>query len=170
MEQKNTKKKFFCLTHLFICTPHRPKRKSPYFFDQKGFSLIEILIVLFLIAFLSGLAILQTSGWIERYRLRGATRLVWEDLQSAKMTAIKNNQSITVTFISTTGYTFSQAGSAIFTRNLAIDYPSISVVKDGGASLIFSSTGLTQNATITVQGAGGSKSITTLWTGRITMT
>jgi prepilin-type N-terminal cleavage/methylation domain-containing protein len=139
-------------------------------FNKKGFSIVEIITTMFLIGILTAIAIPQTKVWIDHYRLRGATRLVWGDLQSAKMTAIKTNQTITVTFDSTTSYSFSQAGSTIFTRNLTQDYPAITIAKTGGGNLTFGSTGLTQNATITIQGLDNSKSVTTLWTGRILST
>jgi Tfp pilus assembly protein FimT len=113
------------------------------------------------------MAVPKTQVWIDHYRLSGAARLVWGDLQSAKMTAIKNNQSITVNFDSTTSYSFTQAGSTIFTRNLTQDYPTITVVKTGGGVLTFGPTGLTQNATITVQNSEETKTVTTIWTGRI---
>lgn len=153
----------------------RPKKiNSPQLFDQKGYSLIEMLIVFALIGILTTLAVPQTNIWTEHYRLNGATRIVWGDLQHAKMTAIKTNQTVTVTFNTTTktSYNFSQGGSTIFSRNLTDDYPGITVVKGGDENyIIFTSTGLmTQSATITVQRNNKSKSITTLWTGRILLT
>jgi prepilin-type N-terminal cleavage/methylation domain-containing protein len=138
--------------------------------NQKAFSFIELLFALSIIGILTAIAVPQTNAWVDHYRLNGAARLVWGDLQSAKMTAIKSNQTITVTFNSTTSYNFSQAGSTIFSRNLIQEYPTITVVKSGGGNLTFEPTGLTQNATIIIQGLGNTKSVTTLWTGRILVT
>ena len=108
MEQKKSKKKLFRPISTSNYFSRQRKRKSLSYSNQKGYSLLEILIVFVLIAILSAIAVPQTNKWIEHYRLNGATRLVWADLQSAKMTAIKNNQSITVTFDTTTSYHFSQ--------------------------------------------------------------
>ena len=147
------------------------KLRSSYLPNQKGFSLIEILTALFAFGVLIVIVVPQTQVWIDHYRLNGATRLVWGDLQRAKMTAIKGNQSVTVTFDSSTSYRFSQGGSTIFSRNLTQEYPSITLVKSGEDNyLTFGPTGLTQNSTITVQGVDYTKSVTTIWTGRILAT
>ncbi len=169
MKQRNSNQKAVP-SKLFLFFPHLRKSIFPSLFDHRGYSLVEILTVLAIISIVSVIAVPQTRVWIDHYRLNGAARLVWGDLQSAKMTAIKNNQSITVTFNSTTTYSFSQGGSTIFTRNLTQEYPTITVVKSGGGVLTFGPTGLTQNATITVQGSEETKTVTTLWTGRIIST
>jgi len=138
---------------------------------QKGFSLVELLIVVTLITILSFIAVPQLTNLTNNARLRGASRLVWGDLYNAKMIAIKTNQSITVTFGSTTSYSFPWGDGTTFTRNLASEYPNVTASKSGGGSITFSSTGMTQqNATVTIQNAQGSKSISVLWTGRILIT
>jgi Tfp pilus assembly protein FimT len=135
--------------------------------------MIEILIAIAMACVLAVIAVPHTQAWIDHYRLNGAARLVWGDLNSAKMTAIKNNQTVTVTFNTSTrtSYTFSQGGTTLFTRDLTQEYPDITVLKSGENNfLTFGPTGLTQNGTIIVQGTGSSKSVTTLWTGRIQTT
>jgi prepilin-type N-terminal cleavage/methylation domain-containing protein len=142
--------------------------------NQKAYTLIECLSALAIIGALTVIAVPQTQAWIDHYRLNGAARLVWGDLQSAKMTAIKENQSITVTFdASLTSYRFPQGGTTII-RDLSQDYPRIEVFKngfpDGGGTITFPSTGATaENATFIVRDPKESKSITTLMTGRTTL-
>ncbi|MBI4763926.1 MAG: GspH/FimT family pseudopilin [Deltaproteobacteria bacterium] len=169
MKQKIPTPKAVRLKLLFFSS-HLRNSISPALFKQKGYSFVEILTALAITGILTVIIVPNTRVWIDHYRLNGAARLVWGDLQSAKMTAIKNNQTITVTFNSTTSYSFSQGGSTIFTRYLTQEYPTITVVKNGGGVLTFGPTGLTQNATITVQGSEESKTVTTLWTGRILST
>lgn len=142
--------------------------------DQKGFSLTELLIVIALVAILLMIAIPSINTLVNKTRLTGGTRLVWSDLQNAKMTAIKTNASVTITFNSTTNYSFPSGGGATFIRNMATEYPNITVTKTGGGTIIFSSNGMmttpSPTATLTVQSTAGTRTITIFTTGRITIT
>lgn len=135
--------------------------------DQKGFTLIELLIVVALVAILTIIAVPQITVLANKFRLNGATRLVWGDLQNAKLTAIKTNGTTTVTFNNSTNYSFPAGGGQTFARELTTEYPNITVVKTGGGTIAFASTGMTQAATITIQNSQASKTISVLWTGRI---
>lgn len=148
--------------------PHEQRFNHLYFFSRKGFSLIELLIVIALIGILSIIAVPQINTIINKYRLTGATRLVWGDLQNARLTALKENQSIRVDFNSST-YSFVRVSTSttIFTRSLGNEYPNITVALQGGGSITFSSTGQTTAATVNVQGSSGTKTLSISWTGRI---
>lgn len=142
--------------------------------DKKGFTLVELLIVVALVAILTFIAIPQITILANKSRLNGAARLVWGDLQNAKMTAIKTNGTTTVTFNNSTNYSFPRGGGQIFTRDLTTEYPNVTVVTAGGSTVAFASTGIilpaasmTLPATITIQNSQGSKTISVLWTGRI---
>jgi Tfp pilus assembly protein FimT len=136
---------------------------------QKGFSIVEFLFLIVLAGILIAIAGPNINKLTDKYRLNGATRLLWGDLQNAKMTAIKTNQSIAVNFNSSTQYSYSRGDGTSFVRNLSNDYPSVSVSKNGGGNITFTSSGMTQNATVNVQGVAGNKSISLTWTGRILM-
>jgi type IV fimbrial biogenesis protein FimT len=145
---------------------------------QKGFSLVEVLIVIGILVILAGIAIPQMRGIIENYRLNGAARLVWSDMQNAKMTAVRENRSIRVVFTNPapgvtdrfTSYDFKRVVGAteerIFTRNLANDYPGVTIRSSGG-STTFNSRGTVDSTTITISLAGRTRSFTIAWTGRI---
>lgn len=145
------------------------KLESHPIFDPKGFTLVELIIVIGLITILMTIAIPQMGTITNTFRLRGATRLVWGDLQNAKMTAIKTNGSVTLTFNTSTNYSYPKGGGATFTRELSSEYSNITVSKTagGGNTITFGSTGTTSNATVTVQGPLASKTISVLGTGRI---
>jgi general secretion pathway protein H len=150
--------------------PGRKSIPSPDFFNQKGYSLLEVLVVLAILGLLLAISLPQINILTINYRLTGATRLVWGDLQNAKMTAIKTNQSVTVTFNTLTSYSFPRGDGMNFTRDLSKEYPNVTALKNGGGTITFGSTGMTQNTTVTIQGSQGNKTITLLWTGRILIT
>lgn len=136
---------------------------------QKGFSLIEVLIALGILIIVAAIAIPSMGRMLESYRLNGAARLVWSDMQNAKMTAIRENRSITVNF-TPTSYNFVRAGETIpiFTRNLANDYPNVIVSSTNNVSITFNSRGTVGPATtITISLAGRTRSFSIAWTGRI---
>jgi prepilin-type N-terminal cleavage/methylation domain-containing protein len=143
---------------------------------EKGFTLTEVVVVTAIVAIISAIAIPYMNTLINNYRLNGATRLVWADLQNAKITAIKENRSIRVDFdFLARSYTLTRVDTAgiVFTRNLNPDYPTITASKTGGGGITFTSTGATSNInethTVIVQGPMGSKSIEIKGTGRITI-
>ncbi len=164
--KKLTKEKHFKKVPFLISFP------GPFGFlkslNQKGFSLTEVLIGISILAILLLIAVPEMNVLADKFRLSGATRLVWGDLQNARMTAIKTNGSTTITFNSSTNYSFPAGGGGTFSRDLTKEYPNITVTRTGGVNTIaFTSTGTAETATVTVQGAQGTKTISVFLTGRI---
>jgi prepilin-type N-terminal cleavage/methylation domain-containing protein len=56
---------------------------------EQGFTLLELMVTIIILCVLLGLAIPGFSRWIPNYRLRGATRDIYSNLQMAKMTAVR---------------------------------------------------------------------------------
>jgi type II secretion system protein H len=142
---------------------------------RKGFTLIETIVVVAIIGVMSAIAIPQMGTLMDRYRLDGAARLIWADLQNARMTAIKENRSIRAEF-DFLAHTYSffrvETGETILTRNLNGEYPTISAYKTNGGSITFISTGETLNnvnASVITLGPSASKTIEIKETGRITI-
>ena len=115
------------------------------------------------------------ARFVNNYRLETAARTVWSDVQSAKMAAIKANQSVMVQKLSSTSYTYSftdgfnQVHS--FFRDLNSDGPGVTLAFDGGSPITFFGSGMASDVgvdrVVTVQNSSGTKSFLVSWTGKI---
>ena len=136
---------------------------------DKGFTVIELLIGAMIVAILGVVAAPQFTGLLQRFRLNGATRVVWGDLHKARLMAIKENTAMTVNFTGNSyNITRTVSGQVVLQRNLAQDYPGITVSITNNA-ITFGSTGTAGGGsqTVQVQSSAGTKSFTVLTTGRI---
>ncbi len=140
----------------------------------RAFTLIELVVVMAMGGILISAAIPSMLSFVQSRALDGAARVIWGDLQTARMEAVKTNQSVTIDFTNPALYTFSFIDGAgvthTFWRNLGQDYPGVTVQLDTGTSLTFKSTGSGQpgvTRTVTVTGPSGAVSFQVTWTGRI---
>ena len=73
---------------------------------QSGFTLVEVLVVIGLIAVISAFAVPTFINWLPDYRLRSAAHDLLSNFQKAKLEAVKRNLRCGVVFASAgTGYT-----------------------------------------------------------------
>ena len=106
---------------------------------QAGFTLMELMVVIAIIAILSGIAIPNAITWRNNAQVSSAARGLYSDLQNAKSMAIKENRTCTISFDDSGrgSYTISMANKADKTVNISIYGPvSISNIDFNGASEI----------------------------------
>lgn len=68
--------------------------------NDRGFSLVELIVVIGLISILSGVAVIGIKSMLPQLRLSAAARRVMTDLMQARMQAVNTNTSVAVTFAS----------------------------------------------------------------------
>lgn len=113
--------------------------------NKRGFSLLEMLIVVAMISILTAVAATSIKDNLPQYRLSGAARRVMTDLMLARMTAVSKNADQIVTF-TTTGYTGGVAA------NISTEFKGVTL---STGSITFKPTGMTAGQlTITLSSAG----------------
>jgi len=63
-----------------------------------GFTVVELLVTIAMVALVTAIAVPNFIGWLPDYRLRAAARDLFSNFQKAKLTAIKQNVNTAVCF------------------------------------------------------------------------
>lgn len=65
---------------------------------QTGFTIVELLIAIALMATVTAIAVPNIISWLPNYRLRSASQDLLSNFQKAKLAAVKNNVNVAVCF------------------------------------------------------------------------
>jgi prepilin-type N-terminal cleavage/methylation domain-containing protein len=83
---------------------HRLRSMKPG--SPRGFSLIEMVVVVAIIMVLAATAVPALSHWLRNYKLRAAASEVAAEIQAAKLLAVKKNVNFGVVFVVLTDTTY----------------------------------------------------------------
>ena len=68
------------------------------FKNRKGFTMTEVVVVLSLLGILTAIAIPSFISWLPRHRLQTSARQIYDDLNLAKIRAVRGNIDSCITF------------------------------------------------------------------------
>ena len=140
----------------------------------KGFTLLEIVVVLAIGSLLAVVAVPALVSQLPKYRLSGAARQVMGDLMWARMQAVSQKNEFRVFIIDSHRYQILDdddndgspgAGERIRVRDLRLKYPDVTITHT--ANPIFFPRGSAAMGTITLTNASGSKQLKIHITGRV---
>jgi len=124
------------------------KKRSFCFFkrlkNRKGFTLTELTVTLSILGIMTAISIPSYISWLPRHRLQTSVRQIYDDLNLAKIRAVKDNINALITFdIVNNNYT------------VFLDSNGNGIPDDGAANIIRNNTTLESGVNITAANTCG---------------
>jgi type IV fimbrial biogenesis protein FimT len=145
------------------------------FSSKIGFTLVELMIVIAVMAILFTIAMPTFQNYMTQSRLRGAAREVASDLMEARMKAIKQNNNFKIFFTSNHEYIILDdtnnsgtvdSGETTQTRDIQTEFYDVTLSSNNNP--IFGPNGTAANmATVTLSNSAGSRYVSVAITGRV---
>jgi len=134
---------------------------------MRGFSLGELLVAAGIFGVLAAVAVPQFIAQQPSLRLNGAARQVFSEIMSARMRAVNENTTYTVTFPN--NHTIQIAGATTRTVDIQTLYSDVTLSSSAG-TINLSSRGTADGAaTITISNGAGTKTVSIKITGTATI-
>ena len=118
------------------------KKKSKVFWllgaGCQGFTVIEVIIVVVILAILTAIAIPNFISWLPNFRLKGAARDLYSTMQKVRLEAVKRNTDIGISFTTVT-FPTEGGGYQVFVDDGAGGGIAGNAIKDGGEVLLLQS-------------------------------
>ena len=135
--------------------------------SEQGFSIVDLLTVIAIIAILATIALPSMTQEMAKYRLNGAARQLAGDLMAARMRAVAQNRSVKVSVLDDQVYKVCDdlCVGGPKTINIRDSYKDMTITST--KDITFSSRGSASPGTIDVSNSKGKKSITVAITGRV---
>jgi prepilin-type N-terminal cleavage/methylation domain-containing protein len=142
--------------------------------DRRGFTLVELSVVTAIIGILAVLALPRFFNYVSALRSSGAASQVTADITRARMTAVREGRTTSLTVNGTTGYTLAventdgSVNRTLRSVSLTSSYPGISITSSGG-KISFDSRGLLKSGTgtVTLKRGGRTQTLTINAVGRV---
>lgn len=141
---------------------------------QSGFTLVEMMIVIAILAVLVGIAIPNYLAWLPKSRLNGAARQIMGNLMWARMQAVNQNNNFRVFFLDSHNYQILDdddnngninGGEWTQTKDIQQEYSDVTF--SATRNPIFYPRGTAWGATITLSNSAGSVYVKIHLTGRV---
>lgn len=127
--------------------------------NNKGFTLIELMIVVAIIAVIAAIAAPNILGWFPHQRIKAASRELWVNMQNTRMGAVKDNKEWAIEFdVANNLYkvwdggadgSWSTAGDNVIHETITLDYYKSGVSYGHSASAAAIGAGFDNDVTFT---------------------
>jgi type IV fimbrial biogenesis protein FimT len=122
-------------------------RRDPPATRQRGFTIIELLVTVTLVAIGASLAVPGAASMIANRRVQGAAQSILDGLQQGRSEAVRRNVPVRFTLSPTTGWVLANDSSATVIQSYATpDWSTLTVAGTPSEVLVFLPNGLIKNS------------------------
>lgn len=135
-------------------------------YTERGFSLVELLIVMTLLGIMAGMAAPSLSGVLEANRVQRSLDRLSADIAYTRMQAVRDGRSMSIAFAAPASYAIRDAaGVTLRTVNLASEAPGLTLAP-ANTVLGFNSRGLrTDNSYQKIRATLGTRTVAMMVSG-----